>query len=69
MESSLPEGIFPEGTVINEHNFIDADESNGAIFGAGCSSDALDVNRAVQNSTAAALRAIQTVSLVSGTEG
>jgi len=69
MESSLPEGIFPEGTVINEHNFIDADESNGAIFGAGCSSDALDVNRAVQNSTAAALRAIQTVSLVSGSEG
>lgn len=69
MESSLPEGIFPEGTVINEHNFIDADESNGAIFGAGCSSDALDVNRAVQNSTAAALRAIQTVHLVSGTEG
>lgn len=69
MESSLPEGIFPEGTVVNEHNFIDADESNGAIFGAGCSSDALDVNRAVQNSTAAALRAIQTVSLVSGSEG
>ena len=69
MESSLPEGIFPEGTVVNEHNFIDADESNGAIFGAGCSSDALDVNRAVQNSTAAALRAIQTVHLVSGTEG
>jgi quinone-modifying oxidoreductase subunit QmoA len=69
MESTVPAGIFPEGTVINEHGFIDLDESNGAIFGAGCSSDALDVNRAVQNATAAALRAIQVVNQVAGTEG
>jgi quinone-modifying oxidoreductase subunit QmoA len=69
MESTVPTGIFPEGTVINEHGFIDLDESNGAIFGAGCSSDALDVNRAVQNATAAALRAIQVVNQVAGTEG
>ncbi|MCW8919478.1 MAG: FAD-dependent oxidoreductase [Gammaproteobacteria bacterium] len=69
MESTVPAGIFPEGTVINEHGFIDADESNGAIFGAGCSSDALDVNRAAQNATAAALRAIQVVNQVAGTEG
>ncbi|MBF0469964.1 MAG: CoB--CoM heterodisulfide reductase iron-sulfur subunit A family protein [Gammaproteobacteria bacterium] len=68
MESTVPAGIFPEGTVINEHGFIDADESNGAIFGAGCSSDALDVNRAAQNATAAALRAIQVVNQVAGTE-
>jgi quinone-modifying oxidoreductase subunit QmoA len=69
MESTVPTGIFPEGTVINEHGFIDLDESNGAIFGAGCSSDALDVNRAVQNAPAAALRAIQVVNQVAGTEG
>jgi quinone-modifying oxidoreductase subunit QmoA len=69
MESTVPTGIFPKGTVINEHGFIDLDESNGAIFGAGCSSDALDVNRAVQNATAAALRAIQVVNQVAGTEG
>jgi quinone-modifying oxidoreductase subunit QmoA len=69
MESNVPAGILPEGTVINEHGFIDLDESNGAIFGAGCSSDALDVNRAVQNATAAALRAIQVVNQVAGTEG
>ena len=69
MESTVPAGVFPEGTAINEHNFIEHDEANGGIFGAGCSSDALDVNRAVQNATAAALRAIQVVNRVAGTEG
>jgi len=69
MESTVPAGVLPEGTVINEHGFIDADEANGGIFGAGCSSDALDVNRAAQNATAAALRAIQVVNQVAGTEG
>ncbi|MBF0220262.1 MAG: heterodisulfide reductase subunit A, partial [Gammaproteobacteria bacterium] len=69
MESTVPAAIFPAGTAINEHGFIDADESNGAIFGAGCSSDALDVNRATQNATAAALRAIQVVNRLAATEG
>ncbi|HEX9801698.1 MAG TPA: FAD-dependent oxidoreductase [Gammaproteobacteria bacterium] len=69
MESTVPAGVFPEGVVINEHGFIDADACNGGIFGAGCSSDALDVNRAAQNATAAALRAIQVVNQVAGTEG
>ncbi len=69
MESTVPQGVFPEGTVINEHGFIDLEESNGAIFGAGCSSDALDVNRAAQNATAAALRAIQVVTKVAAQEG
>jgi len=31
------------------------------VFAAGCASGALDVNRSVQSSTAAALRAIQVV--------
>lgn len=69
MESTVPAGVFPEDVVINEHGFIDADACNGGIFGAGCSSDALDVNRAAQNATAAALRAIQVVNQVAGTEG
>ena len=36
------------------------------IFGAGCASNALDVNRSVQGATAAALRAIQVVNRVAG---
>lgn len=69
MESTVPNEVFPEGTVINEHGFLELDDANGGIFGAGCSSDALDVNRAVQNATAAALRAIQVVNKTAGTEG
>ncbi len=69
MESNVPSGVLPEGTNINKHNFIEPDEANGGIFGAGCSSDALDVNRAAQNATAAALRAIQVVNKVAGSEG
>jgi quinone-modifying oxidoreductase subunit QmoA len=68
MESTVPAGVLPAGIVINEHNFIDLDSDCG-IYGAGCSSDALDVNRAAQNATAAALRAIQVVNRVAGQEG
>ncbi|WP_455207763.1 CoB--CoM heterodisulfide reductase iron-sulfur subunit A family protein [Kaarinaea lacus] len=69
MEPSVPKDAFPVEVVINENGFIEQDESNGAIFAAGCSSDALDVNRAVQNATASALRAIQVVNRIAGTEG
>jgi len=69
MEPSVPQNAFPVQVKLNEEGFIQADESNGAIFAAGCSSDALDVNRAVQNATAAALRAIQVVNKVAGMEG
>jgi len=48
--------------------FIDINASEGAVFGAGCASNALDVNRAVQSATAAALRAIQVVNRVSRAE-
>lgn len=37
---------------------------DGGIFGAGCATNALDVNRSVQSATAAALRAIQVVNRV-----
>ncbi|HEB56344.1 MAG TPA: CoB--CoM heterodisulfide reductase iron-sulfur subunit A family protein, partial [Gammaproteobacteria bacterium] len=69
MQPSVPAGDFPMNVVVNEHGFIEEDESNGGIFAAGCSSDALDVNRAVQSATASALRAIQVVNRVAGTEG
>ena len=48
--------------------FIQLDEENGAFFGAGCSTNPLDVNRAVQSATAAALRAIQVVNQISRAE-
>ncbi len=69
MEPSVPRDAFPMEVKINESGFIEADETNGAIFAAGCASDALDVNRAVQNATASALRAIQVINRISGMEG
>jgi len=69
MEPSVSAGDFPVKVTVNESGFIEADEANGGIFAAGCASDALDVNRAVQNATASALKAIQIVNRVAGTEG
>ena len=70
MEPSI-KGAMPEGVeiTVNEHGFIENDGSNGGIFAAGCASDALDVNRAVQSATATALKAIQVVNRVAGSEG
>jgi quinone-modifying oxidoreductase, subunit QmoA len=69
MEPSVPKNAFPMDIVVNDEGFIEADKANGGIFAAGCSSDALDVNRAVQSATASALRAIQVVNRVAGMEG
>ncbi|MDH3980715.1 MAG: FAD-dependent oxidoreductase [Gammaproteobacteria bacterium] len=69
MEPSVAKSDFPIDVVVNDNGFIEADEKNGGIFAAGCSSDALDVNRAVQSATASALRAIQVINRVAGTEG
>jgi quinone-modifying oxidoreductase subunit QmoA len=69
MEPSVDADKFPVDIVINREGFIEADEKNGGIFAAGSASDALDVNRAVQHATGAALRAIQVVNRVAGTEG
>lgn len=63
MEPNNKYGL-PEGLAINPNGFIENDNENGGIFSAGCASDALDVNRAVQNATASALRAIQVVNRV-----
>jgi quinone-modifying oxidoreductase subunit QmoA len=60
---------LPINLQLNESGFIEADPSNGGMFAAGCASDALDVNRAVQHATASALRAIQVVNRVAAAEG
>jgi quinone-modifying oxidoreductase subunit QmoA len=69
MEPSVPADGFPMPVMLNEEGFVELDEANGAFFAAGCSADALDVNRAVQSATASALRAIQVVNRVAGAEG
>jgi quinone-modifying oxidoreductase subunit QmoA len=69
MEPSVPKTDFPINVVMNDNGYIELDEANGGFFGAGCSSDALDVNRAVQSATASALRAIQVVNRVAQVEG
>ncbi|RMD67883.1 MAG: CoB--CoM heterodisulfide reductase iron-sulfur subunit A family protein [Gammaproteobacteria bacterium] len=70
MEPSVPAFDVPGVQLVADQNgFIEHDPRNGAIFPAGCSEDALDVNRSVQSATASALRAIQVVNRISGTEG
>jgi quinone-modifying oxidoreductase subunit QmoA len=69
MEPSVDKAGFPAVLVVNAEGFIEPAPENGAIFAAGCSADALDVNRAVQSATAATLRAIQVVNRVAGMEG
>ena len=69
MEPSVDKDSFPVEIVINEEGFIEPAPENGGVFAAGCSSDALDVNRAVQHATGAAMHAIQVVNRVAATEG
>ena len=69
MEPSVDFKGIGIGLEVNEHGFIEPDASNGGMFAAGVASDALDVNRAAQHATAAALRAIQVINRVSGAEG
>jgi len=59
---------IPAEVASDSSGFIMADAMNGGIFGAGCATNALDVNRAVQGATAAALRAIQVVNQVARAE-
>jgi quinone-modifying oxidoreductase subunit QmoA len=68
MEPNVATDHLPEGATINLEGFLEASPATGAIFAAGCSADALDVNRSVQNATAAALRAIQVINRVAGAE-
>jgi quinone-modifying oxidoreductase subunit QmoA len=56
------------GLSADSSGYIQADPGNGGMFGAGCATNALDVNRSVQSATAAALRAIQVVNQVARAE-
>ncbi len=69
MQPSVDKNAFPIELKLNDEGFIESDEANGGIFAAGCSADALDVNRAVQSATASALKAIQVVNRVAQAEG
>jgi quinone-modifying oxidoreductase subunit QmoA len=69
MEPSVKGANLPAEIVSDSSGFIEADPSNHAFFGAGCASNPLDVNRAVQSATASALRAIQVVNRVARVEG
>ena len=69
MEPSVDAASIGAGVQADASGFIDINATEAAIFGAGCASNALDVNRSVQNATAAALRAIQVVNRVARAEG
>ena len=68
MEPSVNANDIAPGVAADASGFIDINATEEAIFGAGCASNALDVNRSVQNATAAALRAIQVVNRVARAE-
>ncbi|HNQ05135.1 MAG TPA: FAD-dependent oxidoreductase [Thiobacillaceae bacterium] len=68
MEPEVNGVSIPAEVMSDSSGFIMADPANAGIFGAGCATNALDVNRAVQSATAAALRAIQVVNKVARAE-
>ncbi|HSD59740.1 MAG TPA: heterodisulfide reductase subunit A, partial [Burkholderiales bacterium] len=68
MAPSVPAGEIPAEVIADSSGFLETAAGDGAIFGAGCATNALDVNRSVQNATAAALRAIQVVNQVARAE-
>jgi quinone-modifying oxidoreductase, subunit QmoA len=68
MEPSVNAAQIPAEIVADSSGFIESAAEGSGFYGAGCATNALDVNRAVQNATAAALRAIQVVNQVSRAE-
>ncbi|HSW52207.1 MAG TPA: CoB--CoM heterodisulfide reductase iron-sulfur subunit A family protein [Sulfuricaulis sp.] len=68
MEPSVDASKIMKGVAADASGFIDVNATTEAVFGAGCASNALDVNRSVQSATAGALRAIQVVNRVSRAE-
>lgn len=64
MEPSVSAHNIPAEVISDSSGFIEANPGSGGLFGAGCASNALDVNRSVQSATAGALRAIQVINRV-----
>ncbi|MDH4189964.1 MAG: FAD-dependent oxidoreductase [Betaproteobacteria bacterium] len=71
MEPSVKGAEVPAEVLEDSSGFLSLGEGpgNAAVFGAGCASGALDVNRSTQSATAAALRAIQIVNRSARAEG
>jgi len=67
MEPSVKGVDIPAEIIEDSSGFLES-APGGSIFGAGCASSPLDVNRSVQHATAAALRAIQVVNKSAGEE-
>ena len=61
MQPSVNAADIPAEIIADSSGFIESSPETSGVFGAGCATNALDVNRAVQSATAAALRAIQVV--------
>ena len=68
MQPSVPAANIPAEVIADSSGFIESALADSGVFGAGCATNALDVNRAVQSSTAAALRAIQVINRVARAE-
>lgn len=68
MEPSVDTKTLAGSVAVDSSGFMEVSQADGAIFGAGCATNALDVNRSVQSATAATLRAIQVVNRVSRAE-
>ena len=58
---------LPDEIVLDSSGFIEGSKDHG-MFGAGAAASPLDVNRATQSATAAALRAIQVIHRNNATE-
>jgi quinone-modifying oxidoreductase subunit QmoA len=67
MEPESNSIALPRDVVTDSSGFIEGSNDHGQV-GAGAAASPLDVNRAVQSATAAALRAIQVVRKTSGVE-
>jgi len=68
MEPSVRGADVPADVLEDASGFLQPGAPGGGVFGAGCATNALDVNRSVQSATAAALRAIQVVRRAAGVE-
>jgi quinone-modifying oxidoreductase subunit QmoA len=66
MEPSIKGVSLPADIVLDSSGFIES--AGDGMFSAGCATNALDVNRSVQNATAASLRAIQVINKTANVE-
>lgn len=67
MEPEAKGIALPDDIIMDSSGFIEGSKDSG-MFGAGAAASPLDVNRATQSATAAALRAIQVTHKIAATE-